>query len=151
MYDAKDRLISETITPPSGGLTTTIPSDTAGDAHIKLTATDGTETTYTYDALNCLIQETDTAGGVTETTNYTPMTYAPNLISVMDPTDDATKFSYDAYGDLTSMTDSQRRRGNRDLFRRAGACRTWVSMLPGFAGLAFGACHRVKRSALSVA
>ena len=126
-------------------MTTTIAYDTAGDV-ISVTESDGTETTYTYDALNRLIQETETTGGVTETTNYT-YNSAGDLISVMDPNDDVTKFSYDAYGDLISMTDPNAGVTTFTYFAVPEPS-TWVSMLLGFAGLAFAGRHRMKRSAL---
>jgi YD repeat-containing protein len=69
---------------------------------------------------------------------------------VTDPNDDVTKFSYDPYGDLISMTDPN---GgvSRFAYFAVPEPSTWVSMLLGFAGLAFAGRRRMKRSPLSFA
>ena len=60
-YDAMHRLVSETVTPPSGGLTTTITYDVSGNV-ISVSDSGGPVTTYMYDALNRVTQQTEMMG-----------------------------------------------------------------------------------------
>ncbi len=144
-YDTMGRLVSETVTPPSGGLTTTITYDPDGDV-ASVTESDGTETTYTYDSMNRLIQATETMGGVMDTTTYS-YDSAGDLISVTDPEDKTTKFTYDAYGDVISMIDPNRGVTTFAYFA-VPEPPTWAAMLLGFAGLVFAGRRRAKRGAL---
>jgi len=133
-YDAMNRLISETMTPPSGGLTTTVTYDANGNV-ISVSESSGPVTTYTYDDLNRVIQQTETADGVMDTTTYT-YDAAGDLISVTDPADNVTKFTYDPFGDLISMADPNSGAITFAYFAVPEPS-TWAAMLLGFAGLAF--------------
>jgi YD repeat-containing protein len=138
-----NRLISETMTPPSGGLTTTVTYDGDGNV-ISVSESDGTSTTYTYDDLNRVIQQTDPADG--DTTIYT-YDAAGNLISVTDPDHNMTKFTYDAFGDLISMTDPKFGATTFAYFAVPEPS-TWAAMLLGFAGLAFAGRLRARKTSL---
>jgi YD repeat-containing protein len=142
-YDAMNRLISETMTPPSGGETTTVTYDADGNV-ISVSESDRTLTTYTYDDLNRVIQQTDPADGDTTTYTYDA---AGNLISVTDPDANMTKFTYDAFGDLISLTDPT---GGATTFAYFAVPEpsTWAAMLLGFAGLAFAGRLRARKTSL---
>jgi YD repeat-containing protein len=70
-----------------------------------------------------------------DTTTYT-YDAAGDLISVTDPADKVTNFAYDSYGDLISMIDPN---GGATTFAYFAVPEpsTWAAMLLGFAGLAF--------------
>jgi YD repeat-containing protein len=145
-YDGMGRVMTETIRPPSGGLTTTIMYDPDGDV-ASVTEPDGTKTTYTYDGSNQLIEATETpmGGGATETTTYSYD--MGELVSVTDPDGMITKFAYNAYGDVISMTDPG---GGVTTFFYFVVPEppTWAAMLLGFAGLVFVGRRRAKQGAL---
>lgn len=138
------RLASETVTPPSGGLTTTITYDALGNV-IEVSESSGPTTTYAYDALNRVIQETETTGGATDTTTYA-YDAAGDLISVTDPEGDMTKFTYDSYGDVISMTDPSGGVTRYSYFAVPEPS-IWAAMLLGFVGLVFAGRRRAKLDA----
>ena len=81
-----------------------------------------------------------------DTTTYT-YDAAGDLISVTDPADNVTRFAYDAYDDLTSMTDPN---GGVTTFADFAVPEpsTWAMMLLGFFGLAFARGHKARKMSL---
>jgi YD repeat-containing protein len=66
---------------------------------------------------------------------------------VTDPDDKSTKFTYDAFGDLISMTDPKFGATTFAYFAVPEPS-TWAAMLLGFAGLAFAGRLRARKTSL---
>jgi YD repeat-containing protein len=81
-----------------------------------------------------------------DTTTYT-YDAAGDLISVTDPADKVTNFTYDAFGDLISMTDPKFGAITFAYFAVPEPS-TWAAMLLGFAGLAFARRRRARKTSL---
>ncbi len=98
-YDAQGRVATQ-----KDGLNNQTTFDWSVAATAKVTDPKGHLVTYTVDSRQRLASRSDTAGGITSTTTYTYDALG-DLASVTDATGAKTTYAYDTRGNLTSKTD----------------------------------------------